>query len=59
LDKFLKRKTHADEAERLGISSLMAKASKTLQDLESDDALERLRGTIGTQPIGQFLTPAH
>jgi hypothetical protein len=59
LDKFLKRKTHADEAERLGIASRLARATKRLQELEANDSLERLRGTIGTQPVGQFLSSEH
>jgi phosphoenolpyruvate carboxykinase (diphosphate) len=58
LEKFLKRKTHADEAERLGIVARLDRATKTLQELESDSSLDRLRGTIGTQPVGQFLASA-
>ena len=58
LEKFLKRKSHADEAERLGISARLSRAVKTLQEVESDDYPERLRGTLGTQPIGPFLRPA-
>jgi len=56
LDKFMKRKSHADEAERLGIGARLDKAIKMLREIESDDYRERLRGTIGTQPIGQFLS---
>jgi phosphoenolpyruvate carboxykinase (diphosphate) len=55
LEKFLKRKTHVDEAERLGISARLDRAVKMLQEVESQDYLERLRGTIGTQPTDQFL----
>ena len=59
LEKFLKRKTHVDEAERLGIGERLARATKVLQQLEGDDSLDRLRGTIGTEPIGQFLATTH
>lgn len=55
LDKFLKRKSHADEAERLGIAARLDQAIKTLQAVESDAYVDSLRGTIGTQPIGPFL----
>jgi hypothetical protein len=55
LDKFLKRKSHADEAERLGIATRLDQALKVLLDVDSEAYLERLRGTIGTQPLGQFL----
>jgi hypothetical protein len=54
LEKFLKRKTHVDEAERLGISGRLATATKALQELESNNSLEHFRGTIGSQPLGQF-----
>jgi hypothetical protein len=55
LEKFLKRKTHVDEAERLGISARLDRAVKMLQEVESQDYQECLRGTIGTQPTDQFL----
>jgi hypothetical protein len=58
LEKFLKKKTHVDEAERLGINARLSKAIKTLQEVECDSYLEYLRGTIGTQPLNQFLSPA-
>jgi hypothetical protein len=55
LEKFLKRKTHTEEAERLGIAVRLEQAIKTLREAEADSYLQRLRGTIGTQPISEFL----
>jgi hypothetical protein len=53
LDRFLKRATHADEAARLGIPARLAKARKTLAEVEAPSYLEKLRGTIGAEPIGK------
>jgi hypothetical protein len=54
LQKFLKRKTHEDEAERLGVSARLDRARATLREVESDRYLEKLQGSIGAQPIGNF-----
>jgi len=59
LEKFLKRKTHVEEAQRLGIGDRLLAASRALQEADSDSCLKRLRGTIGTQPITPFLSVAH
>lgn len=56
LEKFLKRKTHVDEAERLGIGERLERAIKASQEVESEAYQDRLRGTIGTQPIAEFLS---
>jgi hypothetical protein len=58
LEKFLKRKTHVEEAQRLGIGDRLLQASRALQEADSDSCLKRLRGTIGTQPIAPFLSVA-
>ena len=58
LDRFLKRKTHVDEAQRMGIGDRMTQAIRSLEEIESESGLKRLRGTIGTQPIAPFLHPA-
>jgi len=55
LDKFLKRPSHADEAERLDILGRLTKARKTLEKVESPAYLEFLRGTIGAEPIEAYL----
>jgi hypothetical protein len=50
LDKFLKLSSHADEAARLGISSRLNRARKTLEEIESPAYLDKIRGTIGADP---------
>jgi hypothetical protein len=55
LDKFLKRASHAEEAERLGIASRLNRARRTLEQVESPAYLESLRGTIGAEPIEPYL----
>ncbi len=55
LDKFLKRASHADEAARLGIADRLSRAKKTLEQVESPAYLETLRGTLGAEPIENYL----
>jgi phosphoenolpyruvate carboxykinase (diphosphate) len=54
LEKFLKRKTHEDEAQRLGISERLSRAIEALNEVESKTYVEKIRGSIGTQPMNQF-----
>jgi len=56
LERLLKRKTHAAEAQRLGISQRLDLAVRSLQESDSDSAIKRLRGTIGTQPIAPVVS---
>jgi hypothetical protein len=58
LDKFLKRASHADEAERLGIPGRLINARKTLEQVDSPAYLQSLRGTIGAEPIEAYLNGA-
>lgn len=51
LDKFLKRASHADEAVRLGIAGRLSRAKKTLEEVDSPAYVEKLRGTLGAEPI--------
>ena len=51
LDKFLKRESHVEEARRLRIPHRLARARKTLEEVESPDYLKTLSGTIGAEPI--------
>jgi phosphoenolpyruvate carboxykinase (diphosphate) len=55
LDKFLKRASHAGEAQRLGIANKLTRARKNLEQVESPAYLETLRGTLGAEPIGNYL----
>jgi hypothetical protein len=58
LNKFLKRQSHADEAERLGIAARLAQAKKTAEQVDSPAYLDSLRGTIGAEPIEPYLHKA-
>jgi phosphoenolpyruvate carboxykinase (diphosphate) len=58
LNKFLKRPSHADEAERLGITKRLAQAKKTAEQVDSPAYLDSLRGTIGAEPIEPYLHKA-
>jgi hypothetical protein len=55
LDKFLKRASYADEAARLGIAGRLTRARKTLDEVEAPSYLEKLSGTLGAEPIGNYL----
>ena len=55
LDKFLKRTSHADEAARLGIADRLSRAKKILDQVESPAYRETLRGTLGAEPIENYL----
>jgi phosphoenolpyruvate carboxykinase (diphosphate) len=55
LDKFLKRASHAGEAQRLGIANKLTRARKNLEQVESPAYLETLRGTLGAEPIEAYL----
>ena len=54
LEKFLKRKSHEEEAQRLGINDRLHRAVSSLQEVESGDYLQKLRGSLGTQPMKAF-----
>src|SRR6185295_13472516 len=51
LDKFLKRPSHADEAERLQILDRLIHARKTLEEVEAADYWRKLSGTLGAEPV--------
>jgi hypothetical protein len=55
LDRFLKKSSYADEAARLGIAGRLAHARKTADEVESPAYLDRLRGTLGAEPIQAYL----
>jgi hypothetical protein len=54
LDKFLKRPSHASEAERLGIASRLAQARVTLESVESPAYPGKLTGTLGAEPLAAY-----
>jgi hypothetical protein len=55
LERFLKKASHADEAERLGIGARLNHARKKLEEAESPAGLEKLSGTLGAEPIAQYV----
>jgi hypothetical protein len=55
LERFLKRTSHAEEAVRLGITTRLVRAKKTLENVESPSYLSELGGTLGAEPIEGYL----
>jgi hypothetical protein len=55
LGHFMKRASHADEAARLKIGDRLFRARKTLEEVEMPAYLEKLRGTLGAEPIEKYL----
>ena len=53
LDRFLKKPNYAEEAARLHIAPRLGFAYKALEHAGSQAGLERLRGTIGAEPLAQ------
>ena len=51
LEKFLARTNYAQEAARLGIRERLAEAWKTFEAVKSPAYLEKLRGSLGAQPL--------
>lgn len=56
LDRFTKRASHADKAISLGIPERLRRARKTLEEVESPTHLEKLRDTLGAEPIQAYRT---
>ncbi|HWD19333.1 MAG TPA: hypothetical protein VHB20_08630 [Verrucomicrobiae bacterium] len=54
LERFLKRTTHADVATRLNIPAQLVKARQMLAAIEAPAYLEKLRGTIGAEPLENY-----
>jgi hypothetical protein len=58
LDKFLKRPSHASEAVRLGIAHRLVRARKMLDNVETPAYVDKLKGTLGAEPISAYVKPA-
>jgi hypothetical protein len=56
LTNFLKRPNYADVAERLNIGDRLTNARKTLAAVEAPEYLQQLTGTIGAEPVENYLT---
>ena len=52
---FLRKPSHADVAENLGIGHRLMRARKLLEEIESPAYLEKLRGTLGAEPVENYL----
>ncbi len=55
LNAFLRRPSHVDVAEKIGIPARLVSARKMLETVESPAYLEKLAGTIGAEPIEAYL----
>ena len=55
LGRFMKKTAHADEAARLGIADRLTRARAALKRAEAPAYLEELRGTLGAEPIENYL----
>jgi hypothetical protein len=55
LNSFHRRPSHVDVAEKMGVASRLANARKMLEQVESPDYLKKLAGTIGAEPIGNYV----
>jgi phosphoenolpyruvate carboxykinase (diphosphate) len=55
LNHFLRRPSHEDIAASLGIAGRLARARKTLEDVEAPDYLKKLSGTLGAEPVESYL----
>jgi phosphoenolpyruvate carboxykinase (diphosphate) len=55
LNQFLRRASHDDIAGSLGINERLAFARKTLEEVDSPDYLKKLSGTLGAEPVENYL----
>jgi hypothetical protein len=56
LNSFLRRPSHTDVAEKMGIANRLSRARKTLEQVESPEYLKKLSGTLGAEPIENYTT---
>lgn len=55
LNHFLRKPSHEDVAESLKIGERLTRARKMLENVESPDYLKGLRGTLGAEPVENYL----
>jgi phosphoenolpyruvate carboxykinase (diphosphate) len=55
LNHFLRKPSHEDVAESLKIGERLTRARKTLEHVESPDYLKSLQGTLGAEPVENYL----
>ena len=56
LNQFLRKPSHEDVTANLGIADRLARARRTLEEVDSPDYLKKLSGTLGAEPIEGYLT---
>jgi hypothetical protein len=56
LNQFLRKPSHDDVAQDLGVADRLKHARKVLEAVESPDYLKKLSGTLGAEPIAAYLT---
>jgi hypothetical protein len=55
LNAFLRKPSHEDVAEQMKISERLTRARKTLEQVESPEYLKLLTGTLGAEPMENYL----
>lgn len=55
LNAFLRKPSHADVADQLGINDRLTRARKKLEEVESPAYLKTLAGTLGAEPVENYL----
>jgi hypothetical protein len=55
LNNFLRRPNYIDVAEKLGVAERLTRARKTLESVEAPDFLRKLAGTLGAEPIENYI----
>jgi phosphoenolpyruvate carboxykinase (diphosphate) len=55
LNAFLRKTSHVDVVETLGIADRLTRARKKLEEVESPKFLESLSGTLGAEPVENYL----
>jgi hypothetical protein len=58
LNQFLRKPSHEDVAENLGVAARLGRTRKTLEEIGSPEYLRKLSGTLGAEPVGAYLTAA-
>jgi hypothetical protein len=55
LNSFLRKPNHEDIASQLGIADRLGSARKTMDEVESAAYLTKLSGTLGAEPVENYL----
>ena len=58
LNAFLRRPNYADVADQLKIAARLTAARKTLERVEAPEYVKQLVGTLGADPVENYLNPA-